>query len=330
MLLNETDFKAQLPVSVNISWGKISPDSRRAGLKYIKPILGKDLFSILEAAYESDTLDADQEALMDYIKPAHAHLAAWLSVPKTNITHGNQGVQSSHSGDSKPAFEWQVEDYEESLLQNGFDALDELIEYLESVADTDFPDWLDSEGCTLVRSNVINSAAVFTQYVPKLKGSRYLFVYLRSILSRVERVIIPAVTDKALYNEIKSQILTNTLSAANLELMPYVQEAVAHRAWAEAMTELNFSTDGEGVYLLNNTFAGTVKAKQFAELERVESIKHHHLQISEEQTKLLFDYLVENVDSYPLFEDGSTYDPDTTGSDGRPDNNDDWGVVSFI
>jgi hypothetical protein len=328
MLINENDFALELPISANFKFDRIEADVRRAGLKYFKPILGKDLMSILEASYEGDTLTDDEADLMVFIKPSIAHIAMWMFVPKSNIHHGNNGVQSNHSGDSKPAFEWMVDGYERSLLNNGFDAMDELIGYLEEVAVSDFPDWLNSEGCTLVRENVINSAIVFTTLVPKMKGSRYLFMYVRPIMARIEKMIIPAITGPELYLEIKSQINSDSLSANNLLLIENIQSAVAHHSWADAMIELNFSIDGEGVFLLNNSFSGTVKGKQPAEVERISTIYKHHRQISSEQLKILRDYLIANVTDYPLFEESDAYVDEsiTITTEIKTDS----GIVSFL
>lgn len=326
-LLNKTGFLAELPVSVNIAYDRLLPDVRRAGLKYIRPILGKDLYSTLEAAYEAETMTADEAALHAYVAPALAHLAAWMYIPKANVQHSNQGVQAVHSGDSKPAFEWQVKDYSDSLLGNGFDALDELVDYLEMVADTDFADWLSSEACTLVRSNVINSAQVFTEHVTKLRNSGYLFTYVRPIMSRIEKMILPAVMGAELYDELKTQIKSDSVSALNLAILGYAQAAVAHQTWADTMIELNFSTDGEGVFLLNNSFTGTVKAKAAAEKERIASIRNYHMEISRDNLKRLGDYLVANVADYPLYEASGVYDVDDT--DPSFEHGDDWGVVVF-
>ncbi len=328
MLINETDFKAELPIASNFNFDKLSADLRRAELNYIKPILGVDLHSILDGAYADDTLTDEQEALMAYVKPALAHLGMWLYVPKGNVYVGDQGLQSAFSNDSKPAFEWQKQDFENSMRDNGFDALDELIAYLESVANVDFADWLTSEGCTLVRSNIVNTAKAYTEQIPKLRGSRYLFAYLRPIMSRIERDKLPAVIGKDLYNELKAEIAADDVSELNAALLPYLEAAVCHASWASALIELSLQVDGEGVHVLNSTFAGTTRGKQPADFQRLQLMRDEHNAIADQNLKSLYDYLVTNVADYPLFESGGTYDAEDT--DPQFENDADSGVVALF
>jgi len=328
MLINETDFKAAIPIASNFEFDRLRPDIRRAQLKYLKPILGKDLESVLDGAYEADDLTEDEQALIDFIHPALAHLALWLYIPKGNVYVGDQGLQSSFSGDSKPAFEWQKQDFENSMRQNGFDALDELIEYLESVADTDFPDWLTSEGCTLVRSNFVNTAKAFTEQIPKMKGSRYLFMYIRPIMSRIEKQLIESVTGPTLFAELKDEIKADDVSEANEALLAYIVPAVCHGTWASALVELSMQLDAEGVHLLNNTFAGTVRGKQPADSDRLLLVRNEHAQICAEQKNLLYEYLVAHVADYPLFVADGPYDADDTTT--TFENDEDSGVVALF
>ena len=310
MLINENDFKEAVPISVGFTFAKLVPDIKRVQKKYLRPILGRDLEAVLDGKYDLDTLSEDEAALVGLVQPALAHLTMWIYAPKGNLYVGDNGLQAIHGDDNKPAFQWQKEDYADSMRENGFDALDELISYLEEVAHTDFPDWLTSEGCTLVRSNFINTAEQYTLIVPKVRGSRYLFSYLRPIMARVEKAAIMAVTGKALFDELKEEILEDDLSAENDVLMDMIVPAVAHLTWADSIFEIGINVDGEGVHLLNNTFSGTTKGKQPAEVDRLRVIKAHHETLGYGFTQQMRDFLVENVETYPLFRDGETYDAD--------------------
>jgi hypothetical protein len=326
MLINEADFKAAVPVAKNFTFSFIIPDIRRAELKYIKPILGKDLYSILDGAYEGNNTTTEQDALLDFVHPALAHIATWMYIPKGNVYFGDNGVMATHSDSSKPAFEWQKQDLMNSMRNNGFDALDEMIEHLEDVANVDFPDWLTSEGCTLVRENFINSAQRFTDFVPMLRGSRWLFAYIKPIMARIEKVLIMAITCKGLYDEIKAEIKADNVSAANLDIIEEMEGAVAHASWSSALMELALQLDDEGVHLANTTFAGTVKGKMPAEATRLYAVKDQHTVISAQYQEQLKDYLNENASTYPLFESSACYNSEIT--DWQIENKEDDGVYS--
>lgn len=327
MLINEVDFKNAVPVGANFSFDRIKPDVRRVQLRFLRPILGKDLESTLSTKYEDNSLSEKQQELLDLVFPALAHLALWKYIPKGNVYLGDNGVQSVHTGNNKPAFEWQKGDLESSVRENGFDALEDLITHLEEVASDDFPEWLNSEGCTLVRSNFVNSAKAMTLHIAKMKNSRYLFQYLRPILTRVEKQRVLPVVGKPLFEALREEVSNGNLSEENKALMEFIEPAVCHGCWAEALVELALQVDFEGVHLLANTFSGTTRAKQPAESERIEKVVAKHDMVAKEQLHLLYDFLLQNVEDYPLFKDSDAYSDDTTTMD--VENNKDWGIVSL-
>lgn len=301
MLIDETDYKDALPISVGFTFSKLQPDIRRAELKYLKPILGKDLYSILEGNYTLGTLTQDETELIGYVHPAVAHLSMGLYAPKGNVFVNDNGIQAMHGAEYKPAFQWQLDEFEESMCENGYDALDELIEYLEEVADYDFPDWLLSEGCTLVRRNFVNTAHHFTAYVPKVRGSRYLFLQLRPIMDRVELEMKRSILGKELYEALKMEIRDDDVSEENAEILEYLEPAVCHLSWAAALYELGLKIDKEGVHMINNAFSGTTKGKQPANVDTIRVVKDHHEGIGHGKLEELRVFLNENHESYPLF-----------------------------
>jgi hypothetical protein len=307
MLLNETDLKTILPVSKSFSFENMRADVKRAQLKFIRPILGKDLESILEAAYADEELTEQQQELMDRVQPALAHLSFMLFAPKGNVFVTDNGFMDSHTDTLKPAFQWKVKDFQRSMLMNGYDGLDELIEYLEEVANTDFADWLDSEACTLAREHFINTASEFTKYVNKLNYSRYQYMQLRPTLRRVEDNLIKSILGNDLYAAIKTQIQADNVNAQNAMLMPDIKGAVAHLTWAESLEELAVIIDEEGIHLANTLIAQTIETKQPAEMQRIANMVAKHRAISKEYQQKITDTLYAAPDDFPLWRDSGLY-----------------------
>ncbi len=329
MLISQEDFKAVVPISQGFTFDKLNPFIRRAELKFIKPILGADLYSALVTAYDGGdgSLSEAQANLMEYVHPALANLVIWMGIPQLNIQMDDTGLQSHHSESYKPAFEWQVEDARESFLSNGFDALDEIISYLESVAEDDFPDWLNSEGCTLVREFFINTSPDFTYFIGALGDSRFLFRKMQPIMRRMERNYIRGTIGKELFAQMKLEIKTDELTEENEALLEDIQGAVAHYTWASALNELAVQTDPVGIHLRNNTFSGTTRAKQAAEMERLAAIRMNHEQAGREYLEAVHKALYENIDDYPLFENSTVYV--STGPVTTYENDADSGIVSL-
>lgn len=308
MLIDENDFQRILPVSKSLSFEQMKPSLKRAQKKYIQPLLGVDLESVLEVAYEDEDATAAEEALLDYVQVALAHLGMWLYMPQGNVYVTENGVMASHTDRLKPAFEWQVKAYRNSLLETGFDGLDELIEHLESVADADFPDWLTSEGCTRSRAYFINTATHYTQYVGALRDSRYRYLQLRGTMERVEYNLVRThLLGDALYEALKAEILADTVSVANAKLLRGLEGAVAHLTWSQSLQELSLKVDDDGVSVANNILGRTVDSRQPASDGLVQQQMAHHARVSASYQEQVTNLLYAAPDDYPLWRDSGLY-----------------------
>ena len=309
MLLNDADFKQQMgSVSAGFTFSKIAKDVERVQSKFIQPILGDTLLASLETAYVATPSEAEQK-LIDKIQPALAHLTQWVYQRKGNVIQTDQGTMVQITSDLKPAFQWQNRDYRRSLLSIGWQALDELIEYLEKVAADDFPDWLTSEGCTLVREHFIPTAKIFTDYVAKMQGSRYQYQQVKATMGRVEKKMIPSIISQSLYDQMKTEDKADSLTTANAKLMDNIRGAIAHMAWAEALIDL--TVDGQTV-----AAGGTLSA-----------MVDRHQAISREYQESLWDQLYAAPDDYPLWKASDLYEEEQPSTEVK--NEKDSGIFYF-
>ncbi len=295
-------------VAKSFTFAKLQKDAERVQRNFIKPIMGADLLASLETAYAGTPTPAEQ-LLIDYVQPALAHLTLWVYQPKGNVIQTNEGVMAQHGSEMKPAFQWQNREYRRSLLTIGWQALDELIAHLEEVAATDFPDWLTSEGCTLVRELFIPTAAIFSDYVAKLSNSRYQYEQLRPTIRRIEKKLLPRLLSQDLYDELKTQDKADTLTTANEKLMDGIRGCVAHLAWAEALQELTVTVDeeGGGLLVLNTSFAGTVDGQTTATDSVLAAMVTKHQEESRSYQADLRDVLYGAPDDYPLWKASGLY-----------------------
>lgn len=321
MLINETHLKAQLPVAKAFTFDLLKPDLRRAEIRYIKPALGTTLYNALVTAYgtdgaDYDSMSADDKALMDYIFPCLAQLGVSLYLPKGNVTITDNGVMATHSETMKPAFEWQVKQVIREYMFGGYDALEDMLLYLEENAAT-YTDWDSSEA----RELMVQNADQYQEYV-NIGNKRRIYNLLKPVIRRVQRNVA-SVASEDLYDELVTQMKADTLTANNMKLIRDVRGYVAHQTYAEALDELGVIVDDEGVHLLNTAFASTVNARTPAETERLENIKLRHESIAKGYLKDLDDYLQTNADDYPLFKASDQYITD----DSRGFQNDEnWGT----
>lgn len=303
MLIDETDFKKQLPVSMSLSFENVKPDLRRVELRHIKKVLGKPLYDSLSSSYADGggSPSAQEIAILDYIQPAIANLGFMLYLDKGNVLVDDNGISSIHHEDKKPAFEWQVENLRKSTRKAGFDAIDDLISFLEENANS-YATWESS----VSRELFINSAIQFQEYVD-IKESRGMLLTMLPIMRRIEKREIQGVLCAELYSEIKTQITADSISLMNSKLMDDIRGATAHMTWSKALKELAVIIDDDGIHLLNSSFSGTIRALREAETNRLDAIGREHLDIANGYLKSLNDYLQNNADDYPLFKSSSCF-----------------------
>lgn len=310
MLINEAVLKAKVPLATAFPWVRIAPDVQRAELKYLKPLLGADLYEELKTAFAGDPTD-DQTELLEYVQQALGYLAVWMYLPKGNTVIEETGIKAIHQEQSKPAFEWQVKELRTDLLNSGFDGLDETIAFL--LAHTaEFPSWDD----TAFRKYFINSADVFSEYVGEMSGRHYLYTQLLPTMRLVEQRTIRPALGKELYDELKAEIAANNVSVNNAELLPMIRGAVAHSTWKEGLVEMAIRSDQDGVHVFDNTFARTVDSKKPVDAATLTELRRLHAERMDYYLSELVDHLEANAADYPLYvvaEESTTIENDPDG-----------------
>lgn len=304
MLINEADFLLGMPVSATFSFKKVTTDVRTLENRHIKELLGATLYNSLEDVYNNGTPSTVEAALIENIHPIY-HLALWSYVDKGNVVIDDIGVSAIHSETKKPAFEHQLRSLKKSLKVTGYNAMEDLLVFLEENI-SDYPDWVSDTADEESRQYFINSATVFQEYV-NIQNSRVMYLEMLPVMKRMESDDIAATICQELFDEIKSQLTSLTLSVENSALLSYIRGAVAHLTWSRSLVELAVTIDEEGIHLLNNSFAGTVNALTPAEMDRINSISINHEHIGQGYLGKLKNYLQNNADSYPLYKESDCY-----------------------
>jgi hypothetical protein len=242
------EIRAYVSVNVSNSIEIIMPDIISAE-KYIKAALGIDQYNNLNDAYNATNpnLTNDQQLLLEKVQPALANLAYATFITIGQLDISDAGFRIIVGESHKTAFKWQIDDVKQYFLDKGFEAIDELLTFLEGNK-TAYPLWTSSDAYSLTREHFINSAAVFTKLYP-IKGSRRTFLALLPILKKVEELTIEPAISTPLYEELKAQILTNAVTVDNQKLLRLLQPAVAHLAIARAIPELGLELGEDAVFV---------------------------------------------------------------------------------
>lgn len=266
-LIKEADksiLKDHVPIDLDNDYKTILPDLVFAEENYIKKILGSVQYEALLANYEADSLGPEEAILLDKCQVALVNLAYGIYSVIGQVSITDSGIRIQTNDNYKTAFQWQIDDIQNNyFFKKGDYYLDKVLEYLEQEKAV-FIAWAASEAYTITRQFFVNSTEEFENYYG-INGSRRTFMALQSIMRKVEAFRILPVLGKDLYATLKAEILADSVSADNQELMEIIKPAFVHFTVAKACRELSVEILPNGIiinesYSAGNTAKGKIKA----------------------------------------------------------------------
>ena len=190
----------------------------------MKKIIGIDVFAQAENHYNSENYllaEADEDhpeyTLLDELVAKIQYPVAVYAyrryVPSADLTHSDKGRQIFVSEQEKPAFEWQIEKDNENLLFLEHQAIDILLEWLDSHIDftiegdiAPFFKWSNTAAYLATKDLFINTVGEFEK-VFLIEGSRFTFLSLAPFIRRVQENEILAAIGQARYDALTQAIV---------------------------------------------------------------------------------------------------------------------------
>lgn len=274
---------------------------------YILPIFGQTFFDEIVTAYESVSPTDKQKALILHTQQCITELAAWMAIDDFNVSFSASGLAVIHDKQNGvvPASKARTEKLKYSLHRRGLKSIDRTINYLE-IYKSDFATWTDSSEYANSKTRFINTAADFNAFCGH-NLSRFLFIKVQAFMDKVEEQSILKTTCQGLFDELKTQIAADTVTAENEIILRRIKFTVANLAFSNAILPLGIRVDGFGLTMFNNTGSGTHVGREQPEnslitemIRRAETDGQHWL-------NNLSDYLKNNADTYPLYKASSCF-----------------------
>ncbi len=230
----------------------LEPDLRVAERQHVRQVLGPALYNELSALSDADlqaALDDPASAtggLLRLVHEALANLGLLEYLPLNQLQINDSSVYVV-SGGSRP-FQWQIDQLKASLRNKGHNALESVLEYLETHV-ADFPAWATSPAAVQARELLLASAAEFTRHYD-IAGSRLTYQALLATIRKVERFELEPVLSFEYLTELKAQLATGAVSVDNqVVLERFLRPALAHLVVAKAVPEVGLTFNGRAVEL---------------------------------------------------------------------------------
>jgi hypothetical protein len=236
------------------------PNFERAEGKYIIPIIGRTLYDTLVAAYDAESLDADETTLVKKLRLVIAAYAFKDELGLTNVTITDSGPKKLASGSTERVFGWEYADLKNALITAATDGVDVLLAYLFDNKDL-FPEWIGSEEYSKINSLLIKTGTDFHDNGFSLFQPSRTFYAMRGIMTDVQRLFIEEAIGKDLLAYLRDLAIDDQEDEEK-EIIGYLKKAIAFftiiaacKKYAVSFTDSGFTILGERFSNVDNQVA---------------------------------------------------------------------------
>ncbi|MDH6355475.1 hypothetical protein M2132_001818 [Dysgonomonas sp. PH5-45] len=209
---NGDEIRPYIPVSNALTFRTMRTAIQNAFGLFIRPVVGDKIVDKLQSIYDGitdisliteDTTDKDIK-LLYYAQRANAFLAYWYDYDELQVLIGDSGTKRQESDKAKTPYKYQELSLKEGFKQKGFDALDNLIAFLEQNID-DYPSYKESDNYSQMLTSIVRNATEVNEY-HNINNSRLIFLRLKPNLRIIEDTVIAPRLGYALYEELKAKL----------------------------------------------------------------------------------------------------------------------------
>jgi hypothetical protein len=234
------EIRPFVTVAYNTEFDIFEAPLRGAWDAFLMPLLGTDLAADITTIYGKPDAEVKEKQLLYLAQKANALLSMWYNFDEINTYISDSGMFRQESGDSKTLYKYQQQSLKDTWKNKGFNALDELLAYLEKESET-FSNFAACPGNTLFKSAIVRNTSAVSEYY-FINNSRLVFLRLLPHFRTVERTVI-APRLKTVYSE-----MVTALSGANpaekfVKLRDALVPVVVNYSVARLMKETGSLTD---------------------------------------------------------------------------------------
>jgi len=265
LITNISQFRSASTISIGNTLANWQPYIDEAEDTFIRPVIGDDLFDVLEKSLESSASgESKYDILITCLRKAIALYALWLGIDEASVSISAAGAQIIESETHKQAPQYKIRNIRESWISRAHRQVDLSLKYIEKNK-KDFSLYVSRDNDLF-----INTASEFQKYVD-IRESRRVFIALRPVMRSVEKKYIKATLGEELYGEVKNAINASgsEISKTWLDLLDLIKPAIAHLTIARALMEIGIEYLDWGVFESGGSTFDNVVSKQVANQDRI-------------------------------------------------------------
>jgi len=297
---NISDFKKYVGGGANMSlkMESIEPIMYDVVRDHLAPYLGYAYISKIVAA-DTSLAAADDAAFWDKVKRAIAQLTLFEYSKIGAVQLSELGIMRATTETHTTAFQYQETEYRNAMLTKGYEALEELLVYLEKEANnTKYNWWLDGEGSKRHTELMVRTAATM-RTIYGMDITRYSYEILRGLLKEVEYYLIEAKLPAKFYTHLKGLVGKTSATPAEAQLIGLIQSSIVHYVIQEGMQRFWVKIDGRSVVHIerkgNQSNATTTTGSPAA----VKLKANHHETWAVRHVARMRSYIFDNKTAFP-------------------------------
>lgn len=250
------ELKAVMKVNTAISFDMMKAPLHNAFRQFLKPLLGDAMAAEVVEIYNfgpiPDVLGANTEGaterealdrqLLEICQRANANLAFWNDFDEISVRITDAGFQRQKSDNEsfQQAYKYQEDNLRMSFRNKGFNALDELLDFLYAHI-AEYPEFASSQAYRERKSAIVRYTSDVND-VCHINGSRIVFLRLQPHLKFIEEMYLqPAIGDR-LYERLIDNLVNPPTDETEQKNVERLRAACARYMAAMAVRRLLMET----------------------------------------------------------------------------------------
>ncbi len=295
-LFNERaeEFKQYLPVNINLRFETVASHIALCEETYIRPLLGNELFVRMASYYEEHPLlevDGPDKYLIEKVRFSLVRLAIWKGYDVISANISDVGVSAEVDKENR-LYRYQEENIKKSLKDEGFDYLDNVLEYLEENSG-EFPEFASSGYILDSKQTLIRNTRLFHDCY-NIGGSRLVFLKMRQYIRDVELIELQHRVGVSFYQNL---LTADETEAKWKSILPYIRLYVVYSAVATGIGELHKIPTDKGLLFETSTMDGVQETPVYR--AQVQETRMNLLQKADQYLSAAIHTIKLHPDDYP-------------------------------
>lgn len=290
---------AELTAAINFA--SVSRTIRDVERDAVLPVIGQALYDEINVENESG-LSAPLKKLLDACRSVIGPLVVYHYTPKAEVKIGDAGAQRMETANAKTAYQNQIVNFREQNLRDAEASLEALYKLLDENP-TDYADWDGTDGKNDFNQFFIRTGTDFAKLFPSASPYRNYYA-IRPIMDDVQQMsVLPILGDALFAYLLNKEVTSETLSAAEFQLIRRIKKLIAYRTMADAVPLLNVRVDANGITVMsqNRALNDALNTRQAADAASLNGlIKTCELNADKYRCEVV-SYLTANAASFPLY-----------------------------